>query len=204
MYIRCDGGGGAAARAEPVETGVLSTLGASSGSMASMESAELLDDAFGRIGTIVYGVLDGLEPERANGRPGGTGNSITWLVWHLSRVQDEQIADVAGLESVWNRGGYAQRFGFALDPADHGYGHSSAQVDAVRVESLELLREYHDAVLAQSLNYVRGLGSAELDRIVDKQWNPPVTLGVRLISILDDCLQHGGQAAYVKGLNGEV
>lgn len=168
--------------------------------MASMETSGLLEDAFGRIDTIVSGVLDGLEPEHANWRPGGVGNSITWLVWHLGRAQDEQLAHVAGTESVWRRDGYAGRFGFALDPGDHGYGHSSAQVDAVHVESLQLLREYHQAVLAQSIAYVRGLAATDLDRVVDKRWNPPVTLGVRLISIIDDCVQHGGQAAYVKGL----
>lgn len=168
--------------------------------MASMETSELLEDAFGRIGTIVSGVLEGLEADKANWRPGGTGNSIAWLVWHLSRGQDEQIADVAGLDSAWNRGGYAGRFGFALDPEDTGYGHSTAQVDAVRVESVELLSEYHEAVIAQSLGYVRGLDAQALDRIVDKRWDPPVTLGVRLVSIVDDCVQHGGQAAYVKGL----
>ena len=156
--------------------------------MAVMEPSELLDDAFGRIGGIVFGVLDGLTPARANWRPDGAGNSITWLLWHLSRGQDEQVADVAA------------RFGFALDPADHGYGHSSEQVDAVRVDSLELLREYHDAVLAQSRGYVRGLDAAALDRVVDSRWDPPVTLGVRLVSILDDSVQHGGQAAYVRGL----
>ena len=165
-----------------------------------MEPSELLDDAFGRIGGIVSGVLDGLTPARANWRPDGAGNSITWLLWHLSRSQDEQIADVAGHVPVWRRDGYAARFGFALDPADHGYGHSSEQVDAVRVDSLELLREYHDAVLAQSRAYVRRLDAAALDRVVDSRWDPPVTLGVRLVSILDDSVQHGGQAAYVKGL----
>ncbi len=168
--------------------------------MAGMESSELLVDAFGRIDGIVSGVLDGLTPGKANWRPGGTGNSITWLLWHLNRAQDEQIADVAGHGSVWTGGGYAAKFGFALDPSDHGYGHTSAQVDAVRVESFGLLREYHDAVLAQSLGYVQGLAAADLDRIVDRRWNPPVTLGVRLVSIVDDCVQHGGQAAYVKGL----
>lgn len=170
--------------------------------MARMETSQLLEEAFSRIDTIVSGVLDGLEPAKANWRPGGTGNSITWLVWHLSRVQDEQIADVAGLETVWSRDGYAQRFGFPLSPRDHGYGHTSEQVDAVRVESLGLLREYHEAVLTQSLDYVRGLSDTELDRVADKRWDPPVTLAVRLVSILDDCVQHGGQAAYVKGLPG--
>lgn len=168
--------------------------------MNVMRPSELLTDAFGRIGTIVGGVLHGLEPQNANWRPGGSGNSIAWLVWHLSRGQDEQIAEVAGTESVWRSGEYAARFAFGLDPADTGYGHTAEQAAAVHVDSTELLREYLQAVLARSLEYVGGLSDAELDQIVDERWDPPVTLGVRLISILDDCVQHGGQAAYVKGL----
>lgn len=168
--------------------------------MAVMDSSELLTDAFGRIDSIVSGVLNGLDIEQANWRPGGVGNSISWLIWHLSRVQDEQVADVAGQNSRWHQESYADRFGFALDPSDHGYGHTSAQVDAVHIESTELLQEYFGAVQAQSMNFVRGLSAAELDRIVDPRWDPPVSLGVRLISIVDDCVQHAGQAAYIKGL----
>lgn len=165
-----------------------------------MRTSELLTDAFGRIDTIVTGVLNGLVPERANWRPGGTGNSISWLLWHLSRGQDEQIADVAGTQSLWSDGGYAARFAFDLDPGDTGYGHTSEQVSAVHIESIALLRDYQAAVQAQSLEFVGSLTDSDLERIVDKQWSPPVTLGVRLISILDDCIQHGGQAAYVKDL----
>lgn len=168
--------------------------------MAPMKTSELLLDAFGRIDDIVSRVLKGVDADRLNWRPGGTGNSISWLVWHLCRAQDEQIADVAGIESVWAAGGYAARFGFDLDPSDTGYGHSAVQVGVVRVDSTALLREYHEAVLRQSLDYVGGLSDSDLDRVVDKRWDPPVTLGVRLISIVDDCVQHGGQAAYVKGL----
>ncbi|WP_113716425.1 mycothiol transferase [Arthrobacter dokdonensis] len=165
-----------------------------------MKSSELLADAFSRIGDIVGGVLNGIDVARINWRPGGTGNSVAWLVWHLSRGQDEQIADVAGIPSVWRAGEYVARFGFALSPGDTGYGHSAAQVDKVRVESTDLLRGYHEAVLRQSLEYVRGLSDADLDKVVDRRWNPAVTLGARLISIVDDCVQHAGQAAYVKGL----
>lgn len=168
--------------------------------MGSMESSELLADAFGRIGDIVSGVLNGLAPDEANRRPGGSGNSIAWLVWHLSRSQDEQIAAAAGAESVWRRDGFAARFAFSLDASDTGYGHSPAQVAAVHVDSTGLLREYHEAVQAQGLAFVRGLSGADLDRIVDKHWDPPVTLGVRLVSIVNDSVQHGGQAAYIKGL----
>ena len=169
--------------------------------MAGMRSWELLTDAFGRIDHIVSGVLAGMDAGALNWRPGGTGNSVAWLLWHLCRGQDEQITDVAGGESVWTAGGYAERFGFSLAPADTGYGHTSAQVDAVQLASGTLLADYHRAVLERSLGFIRELGDEELDRVVDDRWDPPVTLGVRLISILDDCVQHGGQAAYVKGLH---
>lgn len=172
--------------------------------MAVMETWKVLTDAFGRIGTVVSAVLADLDPDKLNWRPGGAGNSIAWLVWHQARIQDEQMAQVAGLEGRWSAGGYAGRFGFALDPADTGYGHDSRQVDAVQVADVALLREYHEAVLAQSLAFLRNLDGMEFDRIVDEAWDPPVTLGVRCVSIVDDCLQHAGQAAYVKGMAVEL
>jgi uncharacterized damage-inducible protein DinB len=168
--------------------------------MASMKTSEVLADAFGRIGDSVAGVLKGLGAEALNRRPGGTGNSIAWLVWHLTRVQDSHIADAAGREQVWISQGFAARFGFDLAPAGTGYGHSPAQASRVRVDSGELLAEYHRAVLAVTLAFVADLDGPELDRVVDTAWDPPVTLGVRLVSVLQDCLMHAGQAAYVRGL----
>lgn len=165
-----------------------------------METWEALTDAFSRIDVVVTKALKDLDLDKVNWRPGGVGNSIAWLIWHLARIQDEQIAAVAGTASVWHAGNYAARFNFALDKNDTGYGHSAQQVDAVQLTELGLLREYHDAVLHQSLGYLRRLDNTQLNKIVDEQWEPPVTLGVRLVSIVDDCLQHGGQAAYVRGL----
>lgn len=172
--------------------------------MAVMETWEVLTDAFGRIDAAVSPVLAGMDPDKLNWRPGGTGNSIAWLIWHQARIQDEQIAQLAGIDGIWRAGGYAGRFGFSLDPDSTGYGHDSRQVDAVQVADAGLLREYHQAVLAQSLAFLRNLDSAEFDRIVDEAWDPPVTLGVRCVSIVDDCLQHAGQAAYIKGMAGEL
>lgn len=80
-----------------------------------------------------------------------------------------------------------------------GYGQSADDVAAVRVEA-GLLAGYYDAVHERTLGYLSGLTDAELDRIVDESWDPPVTLGVRLASVLSDDLQHAGQASYVRGL----
>ena len=165
-----------------------------------MTSAELLTDAFGRIREEVHAAVDGLTPEQLAYRIDGTANSIGWLVWHLSRVQDDHIADVAGIEQVYAAQGWADRFGFPFPPTAIGYGQGSADVDAARVASADLLTGYHDAVHARTIRYVEGLKDDDLPRVVDERWDPPVTLGVRLVSVVNDDLQHVGQAAFVRGV----
>jgi uncharacterized damage-inducible protein DinB len=164
-----------------------------------MKSNELLLDSFGRIRETVEATLEGLGDDALARRPGGTGNSIAWLIWHLARVEDVQVADAGGLEQVWTAQGFAGRFDLPLSRNDTGYGHSSNQVDAVKAPP-ELLLDYYDAVHRQTVEFVQTLGDEDLDRVVDTRWDPPVTLGVRLISTIADCLQHVGQAAYAKGL----
>ncbi|MBT2509341.1 DUF664 domain-containing protein [Streptomyces sp. ISL-98] len=165
-----------------------------------MKATELLADGFGRIGEVVHDAVEGLSAEELNARIDAKANSITWLVWHLARIQDAQVAEVAGLEQVWDAQGWDARFGLSLPAGSTGYGHTARQVGAVKVDSGELLLEYSDAVLEQTMTFVRGLAAADLDRVVDEGWDPPVTLGVRLVSVLSDDLQHAGQAAFVRGV----
>ena len=162
--------------------------------------AELLVDAFGRVREVVHRVVDGLTPEQLAFRVDPEANSIAWLVWHLTRIQDDHVADAAQAEQVWTSQGWVERFALPFDPLATGYGHRAADVAAVRVASGELLVGYHDAVHQQTTRYVEGLGDADLARIVDRSWDPPVTLGVRLVSVIADDLQHAGQAALVRGI----
>ena len=165
-----------------------------------MRTSELLADAFERIRGRAADVVDGLGPERLNHRVDGRANSITWLLWHAARVQDDHVADATGGEQVWTSRGWAERFALPLDRGDTGYGHSSHQVGLVTVEDGALLTGYLDDVLDRTLAAVARLTDADLDRIVDEGWDPPVTLGVRLVSVVDDDLEHLGQAAFVRGL----
>ncbi|GAA2991942.1 mycothiol transferase [Streptomyces fulvorobeus] len=165
-----------------------------------MNTAGVLADAFERIREAVHTAVDGLRPEDLNARLDEGANSISWLVWHLTRVQDDHVADAAGAEQVWLSQGWASRFGLPFADEATGYGHSSDQVAEVRVESAELLLDYYDAVHERSVAFVRGLDGRALERVVDENWSPPVTLGVRLVSVLTDDLQHAGQAAFVRGV----
>jgi Protein of unknown function (DUF664) len=163
-------------------------------------SAELLVDAFGRIREVVHQVVDGLTPEQLAFRVDRRANSIAWLVWHLTRIQDDHVADAAQTEQVWTAQGWVERLGLPFDPLATGYRHTADEVAAVRVESGDLLVGYHDAVHEQTTRYVGGLTDADLSRIVDESWDPPVSLGVRLVSVIADDLQHAGQAAFVRGV----
>jgi uncharacterized damage-inducible protein DinB len=165
-----------------------------------MTSAQLLTDAFDRIQEVVHGAAGGLTAAQLAHRPAGGANSIAWLVWHLTRVQDDHVADAAGTAQVWTDDGWAERFALPLGTSDTGYGHTPDEVAAVRVESADLLTGYHNAVHDRTVRYVAALTDGDLGRIVDRAWDPPVTLAVRLISVISDDLQHAGQAAYVRGL----
>jgi uncharacterized damage-inducible protein DinB len=165
-----------------------------------MTIAELLTDAFTRIREVVHEAVDGQKPDQLAFRPDEQANSIAWLVWHLTRVADDHVADAAGTDQVWTSGGWAERFGLPFEPTETGYGHGSAEVAAVQVKSGELLTGYHDAVYQQTISYVGKLSDQDLDRIVDERWDPPVSLGVRLVSVISDDLQHAGQAAYLRGV----
>ncbi|WP_369194128.1 mycothiol transferase [Streptomyces djakartensis] len=165
-----------------------------------MHAKDILIEGYSRIREEVHATLDGLGPEELAARPAPGTNSVAWLVWHLTRVQDDHIADAFGLEQVWLSQEWDKRFGLRLPRHDTGYGHGAAQVAEVTVGSGELLTGYYDAVHDQSMAALRGLTAKDLERVVDERWDPPVTLGVRLVSVLSDDLQHIGQAAYLRGL----
>jgi uncharacterized damage-inducible protein DinB len=162
--------------------------------------ADVLADAFGRVRDVVHAAVEGLSPEELAYRVDPDANSIAWLVWHLARVQDDHIAEVADTGQVWTDGGWVDRFGLPFDPSDIGYGHTTDEVGDVRAVTAELLTDYYDAVYERTMKYVVGLTDADLPRVVDEGWVPPVTLGVRLVSVISDGLQHAGQAAFVRGV----
>jgi uncharacterized damage-inducible protein DinB len=165
-----------------------------------MRSRDLLLYGYEQIQENLRAALSGLAPEQLEHRPAPDANSIAWLAWHLARGQDAQIAAVAGHEQVWTAEGWADRFDLPFPPSANGYGFTSAQVAQVRGLTADQLLDYAAAVHARTAEFLAGLSDDDLDRVVDEHWDPPVTLGVRLISILSDDLQHVGQAAYVRGL----
>jgi hypothetical protein len=160
---------------------------------------ELLRDAFTRLIEHVDELTAGLTEEQANYRPTPDANSIAWLIWHSARVQDIQLAPIAGIEQVWTHDGWVDRFGLDLPRNDSGYGHGPDEVAKVHAPA-ELLAGYYHALHKVTLEFVARVTGEDLARIVDRNWDPPVTASARIVSIIDDCAQHLGQAAYLLGI----
>jgi uncharacterized damage-inducible protein DinB len=168
-----------------------------------VRQTQLLVDLVGRIRESAHAAVEGLDAEQLAHRPAAAANPIGWLAWHICRIQDEHIAFVADAPQLYTDGGWAGRLGMPADGADIGYGHDEAQVRATTATDAAVVLAYLDAVSDRTTAYLATLDDADLDRVVDDRWDPPVTLGVRLASVVTDNLQHVGQAAYVRGLLGD-
>lgn len=172
-----------------------------------MSATRILLDAFGRIRELVSEEVVGLSPEQLAFRLDPGANSIAWLVWHLARIEDDHVAAAAATlgraefaEQVWTAEGFARRFDLPFPVGATGYGHTAEDVARVTVDSGDLLTDYYDAVHARTVGFIEGLSEEDYETVIDTRWNPPVTLAVRLVSILGDVNQHVGQGAFVHGI----
>ena len=170
-----------------------------------MDAMSVFQDAFARMPDLVSAAVDGLDEAALTHRIDPEANTIAWLVWHLTRVQDDHLAGAAaalGWDTMTDQvyaAGFAERFDLPFDSHAIGYGQSADEVGAVRV-SAELLVDYHAAVHARTIALLGAVGTDEWATVVDERWDPPVTLLARVSSVLGDVTQHVGQAAYVRGV----
>ncbi len=167
-----------------------------------MDVAAVFIELYGRVPPLASTAVEGLDQDQLARAPEGATNSIGWLVWHCARLQDHHISELAGTEQLWVSDGWAARFDMAPDPDDMGYGHDAEQVARVRPGNPGLLVDYLGAAQSRTEAMLAEVTEESLAEIVDRRWDPPVSLGVRLVSVADDCLQHLGQAAYLRGMFG--
>ncbi len=162
-------------------------------------TSDLLTDTLSRVRENVHAVLASTPQDRLADPPAEGANTVAWLVWHITRGLDEQCAEVFGYPAVWEAAGWRERMALPLPADAHGYGMTFDEVLRVRA-STEHLRGYFDDASAAADRALSKVYDGDLDRVVDANCDPPVTLAVRLVSVLDDCTQHVGQAAYASGI----
>ena len=164
-----------------------------------MNATDILHNAATRPAEAAQGLRASLSAEVLNAHLGGHDNSAAWLLWHTGREIDIQTVDLAGTSEVWSRDGYAELTGIGTVGDGVGLGHTPGEAREITSDQGDALVDYVAAATEALLAYISTLSDADLDEVIDENWDPPVTRGVRLISIIDDAAQHVGQAAYVVG-----
>jgi hypothetical protein len=160
----------------------------------------VLLDGFQRIHEGVHAVLAGLDAEDLRWRPDPGANPVGWLLWHLCRQQDAQLAPLARRRQAWAADGWRERLDLPYGPDEMGYGQDAQQVGLLRVADPSLLSGYAAAVHALTRGVLDGLGTQDYRRVIDDRWDPPVTVAVRVYSVLEDAAKHLGQAEYLAGM----
>lgn len=162
-----------------------------------MDAFDILHDGFDRVSAELPDALAGLSVDVLTWQPTPQANSIGWLAWHIGRCEDAQMAVIGGTSEVY-ADGWAERFDLPYPATDIGYGQSAEQVRAFRVDEPQLLSDYYAAVAAATRQILSGLAPDDLDELVDDPYQ--VSVGVRLVSIINDITQHLGQISYLRGL----
>lgn len=129
--------------------------------------------------------------------------SLTWLAWHTARELDLQTSHLAGHQPIYISQGWTSRFDLAVDDWEDGWNHSLDQAQAIQSSDNQLTLDYLKAATQLTKTYIRDLDPASMEDIIDTNWTPAVTRGVRLISIIDDAIMHSGQAVYARRLLGK-
>ena len=164
-----------------------------------MMTTEIVLDSLGRVHELVPAVLKGLDRDDLRWRPEAGSNPIGWLIWHLTRAEDDHLADLGGRPQVWQTG-WRERFGLPYADDAVGFGMTAEEVGAFDVPDVSLLVDYSAAVAEQTRQVLSTFTEADYEKIVDTRWDPPVTGAVRLVSVMVETAQHIGQAAYLRGL----
>ena len=157
-----------------------------------------IEDAFQKEHEFLMDALSGLTPGEQAWRAGPDANSITWILWHMLRVEDMWFQFFIQRKSeIWERDGWNEKFG--LPTRDNGFGHTSEQVAAFPTLDLAELIGYGDAVRAETLDYLRGVTQEEFERVPREQ-RPEMSVAAIFRQVIGEAYQHQGHIAYLKGL----
>ena len=146
--------------------------------------------------------VEALSPTELSWQPDPQSMSIGFLAWHYGRTLDRWIHTRAlGTPQLWEQG-WATRFGrLPPDPSDTGYGFTAEQVGAFRVPAGSVLLDYAQEAKTRAMDFLQGLDDDTIEKTtVPNPRGGEITLAVMFEQLIWEFNQHGGQIAYLRGM----
>jgi len=165
--------------------------------MPTQQPTTIMLDCFTRVHESLHRVFADVTEDELTREP---HPPMGWLAWRFTRVIDNNVSRLTGRDQLWIADGWHARFSMEPLPNDFGRGltHTREQVSAFRANR-ELVLGYHDATHERTVAYLDSLRPEDYDRELDEpQYQPLPTIGVRLVSLLDNAMQNMGQISYLK------
>ncbi len=140
--------------------------------------------------------LDGLTQEEAAWSPGVECNSITFILWHLSRVEDFFVNRVIQRQKeLYEAENWQEKLGTPVK----AYQYTVEELQAWPAPKLEVLREYANSVREKTLALIQSIPPEKLSELARPD-RPPDTIGGILGRISTEIAMHVGQIAYLRGV----
>ena len=146
--------------------------------------------------------VDGLSEEELAWMPTPECSSIGFLVWHYGRTLDRWVhSRLQEAPQLWEQG-WADRLGQPhIGADDTGYGYGPGQLATFKAPQSEALLDYASATLAAANRYLASVSDAEFDAMaVVNPRGGAMTLANMCQQLLWEFNQHGGQIAYLRGM----
>ena len=146
--------------------------------------------------------VEGLTQSEVSWAPNPQSMSIGFLVWHYGRTLDRWIhMRVLETNQVWVQG-WADRFNrLPPDPNDTGYGFTGRQVQEFQSPPASVLLEYALAAKNKTIEFLDTLDDDALERVtIANPRGGQINLATMFQQLIWESNQHGGQIAYLRGL----
>ena len=161
-----------------------------------MDAKEFALEALERARAVTMIAIDGLTPEHFHWRPNPTANSIAFLLWHISRVEDRFTSDLRNMEEIWLTEEWHKKFAVAI--SENGIGWGPEQIQDFR-PAIELVVSYLQRVRNISLETISRLNISQFKEQLTPS-RPDFTVANTLQTIVYHENHHQGAIGYIRGL----
>ena len=146
--------------------------------------------------------VDGLTQAELQWSPNPQAMSIGFLAWHYARTLDRWIhSRVLETTQIWEQR-WAESFGrLPPDPNDTGYGYSPERLQQFNSPEASVLLGYAADAKDSTISYLNGVDDDSLDRVtITNPRGGRISIATMFQQLIWECNQHGGQIAYIRGL----
>ena len=162
-----------------------------------MDAVTFIWDTLRQVQLRLLATCQGLTQDQVLWRPTPYANNIGFILWHLTRGEDNVISNLSSPEpTLWVSQGWHEKFNQPVEAPDPG---DRMGLQSLPIPGLDVLLGYSEAVHEKSQSFFSALPGERLDQAPDPT-RPQRTVAAALRHLITHKNNHHGQIDYIRGL----